>query len=82
MTSSAAASPPTPAAATTSESQFYDFPPFFTLQPVETTQEKQLKLWRRLILEWFAGKGEEAVLALDSFELFHNAAIDRACTLP
>lgn len=31
---------------------FYDFPPFFTIQPVLTTREKQLELWRNLILQY------------------------------
>jgi len=29
---------------------FYNFKPFFTLQPVQQTKEKQLKLWRELIM--------------------------------
>jgi ESCRT-II complex subunit VPS25 len=31
---------------------FYSFPPFFTIQPVESTKEKQLALWRDLILRY------------------------------
>jgi ESCRT-II complex subunit VPS25 len=32
--------------------EFYSFPPFFTIQPVLATQEKQLALWRDLILRY------------------------------
>ena len=32
--------------------EFYSFPPFFTMQPVLATREKQLGLWRELILKY------------------------------
>ena len=32
--------------------EFYNFPPFFTIQPVLATREKQLALWRELILNY------------------------------
>lgn len=32
--------------------EFYSFPPFFTIQPNITTREKQLGLWRDLILNY------------------------------
>ena len=32
--------------------EFYNFPPFFTIQPVLETREKQLALWRQLILDY------------------------------
>mmetsp|Transcript_2724 Transcript_2724/g.4207 ORF Transcript_2724/g.4207 Transcript_2724/m.4207 type:complete len:102 (+) Transcript_2724:423-728(+) len=31
---------------------FYYFPPFFTIQPVLSTREKQLGQWRELILKY------------------------------
>jgi len=31
---------------------FYNFPPFFTIQPVLATKEKQLELWRDLIVRY------------------------------
>ena len=31
---------------------FYHFPPFFTIQPVLSTREKQLGQWRELILKY------------------------------
>mmetsp|Transcript_17814 Transcript_17814/g.30376 ORF Transcript_17814/g.30376 Transcript_17814/m.30376 type:complete len:91 (+) Transcript_17814:389-661(+) len=59
------------------ESEFYNFPPFFTLQPVEQTQEKQLQLWRRLILDYFTKNTKENILTLASFDLFQNDQIQR-----
>jgi ESCRT-II complex subunit VPS25 len=32
--------------------EFYSFPPFFTIQPVLATREKQLALWRDLIVRY------------------------------
>ena len=32
--------------------EFYSFPPFFTIQPVEETREKQFALWRDLIVRY------------------------------
>jgi ESCRT-II complex subunit VPS25 len=32
--------------------EFYSFPPFFTIQPNVTTREKQMGLWRELILSY------------------------------
>jgi ESCRT-II complex subunit VPS25 len=32
--------------------EFYSFPPFFTIQPVLTTREKQLGLWTQLIVDY------------------------------
>jgi len=60
------------------ETEFYSFPPFFTLQPVEATRSKQLLLWRRLLLGWAEQNPEAGAIALDSFPLFRNAAIDRS----
>jgi ESCRT-II complex subunit VPS25 len=57
--------------------QFVDFPPFYTLQPVAATRAQQLKLWRRVVLEWFAANPAHKVLALDSFPPFANDKIER-----
>lgn len=35
--------------------EFYSFPPFFTIQPNVTTREKQMGLWRELILSYHTG---------------------------
>jgi len=32
--------------------EYYSFPPFFTIQPVLETREKQMALWRELILSY------------------------------
>jgi len=32
--------------------EFYSFKPFFTIQPVLATREKQMGLWRDLILKY------------------------------
>jgi ESCRT-II complex subunit VPS25 len=37
---------------TTQFPEFYAFPPFFTVQPVLSTREKQMGLWRELILRY------------------------------
>ncbi|KAL4432377.1 hypothetical protein ABPG77_001676 [Micractinium sp. CCAP 211/92] len=58
---------------------FYQFPPYFTLQPVKETQQKQRLLWKDLILRYcrhhrvFVVSTEEA----DDFPLFRNPAINR-----
>lgn len=55
---------------------FYHYPPYFTLQPVKETRERQLASWRELILSWCRhGRVYELVAA--EFPLFENAAIDR-----
>lgn len=58
---------------------FHRYPPYFTLQPVESTREKQAQLWRELIrkyCEW----NRKYVLSVDAdaeSPLFANAEIDR-----
>ena len=64
----------------TIEEDFLNFPPFFTLQPVETTRLKQLSLWKKLIMDWFSkpeNHSQQSVIVLDSFALFFNDKIDR-----
>ena len=56
--------------------EFWSFKPFFTLQPVTATREKQLKLWRELILEYCVHKNLHRLIPSD-FPFFRNAAIDR-----
>mmetsp|Transcript_4949 Transcript_4949/g.10286 ORF Transcript_4949/g.10286 Transcript_4949/m.10286 type:complete len:182 (+) Transcript_4949:261-806(+) len=72
---------------TADEKEFYaKFPPFFTLQEAEAARAKQIQLWRRLVLEWFAENGakggDQSVLSLDSFALFRNDALDRSLDEP
>ncbi|KAM1404909.1 hypothetical protein ACFX2I_013351 [Malus domestica] len=32
--------------------QFFNYPPYFTLQPVRETRKKQIQLWNNLILDY------------------------------
>ncbi|TMW58218.1 hypothetical protein Poli38472_011806 [Pythium oligandrum] len=56
--------------------EYYDFPPFFTLQPVRATREKQLVLWKQLILEFHRTQGQPLFQPFTS-PLFENAKISR-----
>jgi ESCRT-II complex subunit VPS25 len=55
---------------------FYNFPPFFTIQPVLATREKQFALWRELILKYTATK-KIKVLSIHDKELWVNKKITR-----
>ena len=58
------------------------FPPFYTLQPAESTRERQLALWTKLVLEQALKPGEQAVvLDLASFPAFVNAKLNRSMDL-
>jgi len=52
------------------------FPPFFTLQPNQTTLEKQLSLWRSLIHRYYT-QNKESILVIHDCPLFKNDAISR-----
>lgn len=56
--------------------EFWNFPPFFTLQPVEATRAKQLTLWKDLILKYHMEKNVHS-MTLAEFQYFENKAIDR-----
>jgi len=56
--------------------EFYSFPPFFTLQPVVETREKQLALWRELILRYHT-EHKLKVLLVHDCPLWKNTAIQR-----
>ncbi|PRW58242.1 Vacuolar sorting-associated 25 [Chlorella sorokiniana] len=58
---------------------FYSYPPYYTLQPVKETQQKQRLLWRDLILRYCRHHRIHVVPAgeTDDFPLFHNAGINR-----
>jgi ESCRT-II complex subunit VPS25 len=56
--------------------EFYNFPPFFTIQPVLATREKQLALWRELILRYHTEQKIKTMLVHDCV-LWRNPAIDR-----
>ncbi|KAI9910629.1 hypothetical protein PsorP6_010794 [Peronosclerospora sorghi] len=56
--------------------EYYDFPPFFTLQPVRATREKQLVLWQQLILEYHRAHDLPIFHPFTS-SLFENVKISR-----
>ena len=57
--------------------KLYSFPPFFTLQPVAETRDKQLEAWTALVLSYARSKN---VFAFDpaTFSPFENKAIERS----
>ncbi|CAM9345686.1 unnamed protein product [Ascophyllum nodosum] len=55
---------------------FYTFPPFFTLQPVLATREKQIRLWCDMVLRWHHSRKEYA-FAWKDWPLWENASIGR-----
>ncbi|KAH6763383.1 E2F/DP family winged-helix DNA-binding domain-containing protein [Perilla frutescens var. hirtella] len=57
---------------------FFNYPPYFTLQPVKDTREKQIQLWKELILE-YCRTHKIFVVGLDEdFPLFSNPVIERS----
>jgi ESCRT-II complex subunit VPS25 len=56
--------------------EFYSFPPFFTIQPVLETREKQLALWRELLLNYHTSLKIKTLVVHDC-PLWTNAAISR-----
>ncbi|GAX78043.1 hypothetical protein CEUSTIGMA_g5485.t1 [Chlamydomonas eustigma] len=61
---------------------FFSFPPYFTLQPVKETRDKQSTLWGELILS-FCKHFKIFIIAVeeDSFTLFCNPSINRKLNL-
>lgn len=60
--------------------QFYNFRPFFTIQPVQASREKQLKLWRELVVSYHVFRKSYRLNDPYSFEYFRNDSIDRQLT--
>lgn len=56
--------------------EIWDFPPFFTIQPIEETRKKQLELWKQLILEYHCSHSQYQ-MTISSFPYFRNEKIDR-----
>ena len=56
--------------------EFYSFPPFFTIQPVLATKEKQLALWRELIVRYHM-QYKLKTLVVHECSLWKNDAIGR-----
>ncbi|CAI5990522.1 unnamed protein product [Closterium sp. NIES-65] len=80
MEGGAAAAAAAPASSTTfSLPRFYDYPPYFTLQPIKATRERQVRLWAELIVAW-CRHHRTLLVSLDHFPLFHHPAIQRKLT--
>nr|CCA18081.1 conserved hypothetical protein [Albugo laibachii Nc14] len=56
--------------------EYFDFPPFFTIQPVRATREKQLGLWKQLILDYHHAK-EVSIFNPQTSPVFENSKISR-----
>lgn len=56
--------------------EFYSFPPFFTLQTVLTTREKQLALWRELLLTYHQAH-KMSTLVVHDCPLWRNPHLPR-----
>ena len=56
--------------------EFYSFPPFFTIQPVLETREKQMGLWRELILSYHTSLKIKTLVVHDC-PLWKNKSISR-----
>lgn len=56
--------------------EFYSFPPFFTIQPVLATREKQLALWRDLIVRYHT-QYKLKTLVVHECPLWQNETIGR-----
>ncbi|KAL0248131.1 hypothetical protein GEMRC1_003367 [Eukaryota sp. GEM-RC1] len=59
--------------------ELYNFPPFFTLQPVVDTLTKQLESWCQLVLDYCQHHTHYFIIPseMQSSDLFTNAAINR-----
>eukprot|EP00475_Leptophrys_vorax_P025835 TRINITY_DN3613_c0_g1_i1.p1 TRINITY_DN3613_c0_g1~~TRINITY_DN3613_c0_g1_i1.p1 ORF type:complete len:184 (+),score=0.59 TRINITY_DN3613_c0_g1_i1:421-972(+) len=56
--------------------QFYHYPPYFTLQPVKATRERQVQLWADLIVA-YCRHHREYTVAVEQWPLFENKRIQR-----
>ncbi|KAL5552237.1 hypothetical protein UlMin_002413 [Ulmus minor] len=57
---------------------FFNYPPYFTLQPVRDIREKQVQLWKELILEFCRFQKIFVIGLEEEFPLFSNPAIERS----
>ncbi|ERN02069.1 hypothetical protein AMTRI_Chr02g223760 [Amborella trichopoda] len=57
---------------------FFNYPPYFTLQPVRDTREKQVQLWKELILDYCKHHKIFVIGLEEEFPLFSNPTIDRS----
>ncbi|XP_009421049.1 vacuolar protein sorting-associated protein 25-like isoform X2 [Musa acuminata AAA Group] len=58
--------------------QFFNFPPFFTLQPVKETREKQVQVWKQLLLDYCRSQKIFVIGLEEDFPLFSNPVIERS----
>ncbi|PON94761.1 ESCRT-II complex, vps25 subunit [Trema orientale] len=56
---------------------FFNYPPYFTLQPVRDIREKQVQLWKELILEYCRFQKIFVIGLEEDFPLFSNPVIER-----
>ncbi|KAK7367020.1 hypothetical protein VNO80_09026 [Phaseolus coccineus] len=59
---------------------FFNYPPYFTLQPVRDTREKQIQLWKELILDYCKSQKTFVIAIEEEFPLFTNHVIERSLT--
>jgi len=59
---------------------FFNYPPYFTLQPVRDTREKQIQLWKELILDYCRTHKIFVIGLEEDFPLFSNPVIERSLT--
>ncbi|KAK4802401.1 hypothetical protein SAY86_000604 [Trapa natans] len=59
---------------------FFNYPPYFTLQPVRDTREKQIQLWKDLILDYCKTQKIFIIGLEEEFPLFSNHVIERSLT--
>ncbi|KAK4368806.1 hypothetical protein RND71_012598 [Anisodus tanguticus] len=57
---------------------FFNYPPYFTLQPVRETREKQIQLWKELIIDFCRTQKIFVIGLEEDFPLFSNPAIERS----
>ncbi|KAG7028245.1 Vacuolar protein sorting-associated protein 25 [Cucurbita argyrosperma subsp. argyrosperma] len=55
---------------------FFNYPPYFTLQPVKDTREKQIQLWKELILDYCRTQKIFVIGLEEEFPLFSNSVIE------
>lgn len=66
-----------PSSSTWSPPELWNFPPFFTLQPNESTQARQREAWCQLILSWCSFHHEALLAPLQSWPWWENKALSR-----
>ncbi|XP_051225235.1 vacuolar protein sorting-associated protein 25 [Lolium perenne] len=57
---------------------FFSYPPYFTLQPVRETREKQVQLWKDLILDYCRSQKMYIISLEEDFPVFSNPKIERS----